>query len=146
MKAIINQITKAYQLGKNQEEAVELFLKGGDNYKKAASIKALENFCKLAKAKIKESVLKELDDENNREFEGFKIYKTTTPTKLSYDHNEDWLRHQAQGERINKEMKAIEEKMKLAFNKGVTILDENTGEVFEPAKYNSGGNETFAVK
>ena len=146
MKAIINQLEKAYKLKGSEEEAAEQFIKGKDKYKKAASLKALENFVKVAKAKLMEDVLKELDNENNREFEGFKIYKTTTPTRYSYDHNADWSRYQSQIDRINKEKKAIEDNMKLAFNKGITILDEATGEVFEPAQFKSGGNETFAVK
>ena len=83
MKAIINQLEKAYKLKGNEEEAAEQFIKGKDKYKKAASLKALENFVKVAKAKLMEDVLKELDSENNREFEGFKIYKTTTPTRYS---------------------------------------------------------------
>jgi uncharacterized protein YdaT len=148
MKAIINQIRKSYQLVSkgNTETAVEEFLKGGTAYEKAASLKALETFIKEAKTKLSEQVLKELDEENNREFEGFKIYKTTTPTKYSFDHNEDWSRHQAQLDKIKKQQKEIEDNMKLAFNKGITILDDQTGEVYEPAKYKSGGKETFAVK
>ena len=147
MKTIINQIKKAYKLvGDNTQEAVELYLQSGTPIENAVNLKALEQFLKAAKVKLSDDVLNSLEEENNQQFGGFKVYKTTSPTKLGYDHNEDWKRYQDRIDAIKKEQKEIEDKMKLAYQKGITILDDQTGEVFEPAKYVSGGKDNYAVK
>ncbi len=129
------------------EMMVEDFLSEGTKaYKKAVQLKAIEKFLAAAKAKLAEKVLTELEEENNRKFSGFQVYKSTTPTKYSYDHNEDWLAREKQLKAIKKEQKIIEDRMKAANKNGCSILDKETGEVFEPAKYKSGGNETFSIK
>ena len=115
-------------------------------FKKVIQLKAIEKFVKEAKAKLSEKVLNELDQENNRTYQGFQVYKSTSPTKYVYDHNEDWTKYESKLKAIKKEQKAIEDKMKLAFKNNLTILDEETGEVFEPAQYKSGGQETFTIR
>lgn len=115
-------------------------------YKKAIQLKSLEKFISEAKAKLSEKVLSDLERENNRTFEGFEVHKTTAQTKYSFDHNEDWLRLDKQVKAIKKDQKQIEDKMKLAFNKNISIIDEASGEIFAPAKYKSGGQEIYVVK
>lgn len=117
-----------------------------ESYKKAIQLKCIEKFVKEAKAKLNEAVLNELDSENHREFEGFKVYKSTAPTKYSYDHNEDWAGYQKRIDAIKKEQKVIEDRMKAANKNGCAILDQDTGEVFEPARYKSGGQDTFTIR
>lgn len=129
------------------KQEVEKFLNSEKSViEKATELKALERFIKDAKAKLSGLVLDELDKENNIELNGFKVYKTTSATTLSFDHNEDWSNRQSKITALQLEQKEIEDKMKLAYNKGITILNEDTGEVYEPAKYKSGGKETYAIK
>jgi hypothetical protein len=59
-------------------------------------------------------------------FHGFSVeYSEGTP-RYSYKHSESWAKAQEQ-------VKAIEEAMKQSAKLGQTIVDETTGEVFEPA-------------
>jgi len=144
MKAILNQIRNAHKI---TDEVIKEFVEGTESpIQKAVNLKALEKFVKAVKPLISESVQKELDEENNIQFGGMKVYKTTSATKLSYDHNEDWANLQKAKEEIERKQKAIEDNMKLAYQKGISIINEETGEVYEPARYKSGGQETFAVK
>jgi hypothetical protein len=146
MKTILNQIRKAYKLVTNVNESVEQFLQEGTPVQNAVNLKALEQFIKAAKTRMSEDVLNALEQENNQQFQGFKVYKTTSATRYDFSHNEDWSNYQEKIDRIKAEQKEIEDNMKLAYNKGITILNDETGEVYEPALYKSGGKDTFAVK
>lgn len=147
MKGLINQIRNAHKLlsndnldktvnGLSEENPIEL----------AVSLKALESFIKKAKTVISDKVITELDKENNQQFGGAKVYKSTSATRLSYDHNEEWNRLQKEKEQIEKAQKEIEAKMKSAYNNGCSFIDDSSGEVFEPAQYKSGGKEIYIVK
>ena len=115
-------------------------------FKKAVQLKAVEKFLSEAKAKLQEKVLLELDQENNRQYAGFNIYKTTAPTRYKYNHNEDWAKLDQEAKKIAKQKKELETKMILAFKQNISIIDEVSGEVYPPAKYSSGGQETFVIK
>ena len=67
---------------------------------------------------------------NKNKGQGFKNWKLidikNNGSTYSFNHSESWRV-------INAMQKNIEEKMKQAAKLGVTVLDEETGEVFEPA-------------
>jgi len=48
--------------------------------------------------------------------------------KYDYSSNEDW-------NGLKKEMKVIEKNMQMAYKSNATILDEKTGEVYQPAVF-----------
>lgn len=71
-----------------------------------------------------------LIEANKNKGQGFKNWKLidikNNGSTYKFDHSESWRV-------INAMQKNIEEKMKQAAKLGVTVLDEDTGEVFEPA-------------
>ena len=77
--------------------------------------------------------------------EGFMFTSYHSATRLDYSGNEDWRSLNDKIEALKKQMKPIEDKMKTAYNNGCSMVDNDTGEVFEPAKYKSGGKETIRI-
>jgi len=78
--------------------------------------------------------------------DGFVVSLFTAGTRLDYSANEAWLKGQKDIDKIKRDVqKPIEKKMSLAYKNGVTLFDDETGEVFAPAKYKSGGKETIRI-
>lgn len=67
-------------------------------------------------------------------------------TTFTYDHNEDWSRLESKIKEIKREQKKIVKQMEFAYKNCKTIIDESTGEVFEAAKYKSGGGTSYSIK
>ena len=111
----------------------------------AAQLKKLEDLHKSLKSKCSDYIVNDLYQYGGTSQMGYKIEKFTTGERLDYSHNEDWLAIENAKKELTERQKPIEEKMKLAYKKGFTIIDDETGEVYEPAKYKSGGKDTFKV-
>lgn len=111
----------------------------------AAQLKRLEDLHKTLKAKCSGYIVDELYTSGGSEKLGYKVEKFTTGERLDYSANEDWLAIENAKKELSERQKPIEEKMKMAYKKGFTIVDDETGEVYAPAKHKSGGKSSFKV-
>ena len=73
-------------------------------------------------------------EKNSVDFNGWKFAKFTSGYRFTYDENEDWKELDKKKKAVEKEMKAIQKKMELAFKDGMTIVDEDSGEIYAPSK------------
>jgi len=106
-------------------------------------IEKLEQELKNAKIEAMQEV-----EENGEaiKHDGFTLSLFTAGTRLDYTNNEAWVKAQKEIDQIKRDVqKPIEKKMSLAYKNGVTLFDDETGEVFPPAKYKSGGKETIRI-
>ena len=91
-------------------------------------------------------VINELDNNGEPINEGnFTFTKSTSRTFFDYSGNEDWARIQTEIDKLKREQRPIEKEMVNVYKSGRISINEDTGEVFQPAKYKSGGGDTFRV-
>ena len=111
----------------------------------AAQLKRLEDLHKTLKTKCTNYIVDELYTSGASDMIGYRVEKFTTGERLDYSSNEDWSAYQAVIEEMKSKQLPIEQKMKAAYKNGCSMFDEETGETFSPAKYKSGGKDTFKV-
>ena len=111
----------------------------------AAQLKILEDLHKTLKSKCTNYIVEELYTSGNSDVMGYKVEKFTSGERLDYSSNEDWSAYQSVIEEMKAKQLPIEQKMKAAYKNGCSMFDEETGETFAPAKYKSGGKDTFKV-
>lgn len=111
----------------------------------AAQLKRLEDLHKQLKAKTTGFIVDELYNSGNAEKLGYKIEKFTTGERLDYSGNEDWKALEDAKKELTERQKPIEVKMKTAYKNGCSLVDDETGEIFTPAKHKSGGQDSFKV-
>jgi len=94
-----------------------------------SELSELEKLIKEAKEEIIESALKEFDRHGTTKvnLHGFEITLSKTG-RYDYSQSSTW-------EQKNNSLKELEKKMQFAFKAGGTVVDENTGEVIDPAIY-----------
>lgn len=87
---------------------------------------------------IKEKAFIEAKEYDKQEKFGYKISVTNGYNKYDYSVNQDYSR-------LSKEIKELEDKLKTASKNGMSFLNEETGEVFEPCPVKGGVSETFKL-
>ena len=89
----------------------------------------LEKAIKAAKDEILEDAITEFEKHGAKSVKeyGFEI-SATQSGRYDYSSNQTYMQ-------LKNQMKDIEDKMKAAYSTQSTILDDNTGEVYEPASY-----------
>ena len=111
----------------------------------AAQLKRLEDLHKTLKSKCSGYIIDELYTSGSTEKIGYKVEKFTTGERLDYSSNEDWTAYENVIQEMKEKQKPIEAKMKAAYKVGSSFVDDETGEVFSPAKHKSGGQDSFKV-
>jgi len=134
-------------INKSTESIVESVINGIEDgninpIEVAAQLKRLEDLHKTLKSKCTNYIVDEL---YTSDMIGYRVEKFTTGERLDYSSNEDWSAYQAVIEEMKAKQLPIEQKMKAAYKNGCSMFDEETGETFSPAKYKSGGKDTFKV-
>lgn len=103
-------------------------------------IKGLETAIKSARESILDDCLTEFDKHGEKavKYHGCQ-FSATQSGRYDFSHNKDWSD-------LSSKMKSIESKMKIAYsNPGTALIDEDTGEVYEPASYKS-SKRSISVK
>jgi hypothetical protein len=109
-------------LQKRTERVIEGFDKG---YELALLIKNIETELTMMKGQIKETVLIEI--ENGYTYDGHK-FEPTQSGRYVYDHSDDW-------KKLSSKRKELEKMMQMSYKTGKSIIDEDTGEVYDSAIY-----------
>lgn len=109
-------------LQKRTEKVVEGFNKG---YELALLIKNLETELTMMKGQIKETVLIEID--KSYKWNGFK-FEPTGGGKYEYKHDDTWVK-------LKKQLDEHQKIMQMSYKTGKSIIDEQTGEVYDSAIY-----------
>jgi hypothetical protein len=97
----------------------------------------LEKKIKDIKTEIKETVFDELKDPID--WNGYKFKVTSGSGKYDFSCFEDWKKK-------DKEIKAIEDNMKLAYKKGQEYIDSETGEVYPIPEFKPYSNRIVITK
>lgn len=102
-----------------------------DALKLYTELTELEKAIKDAKAEILEDAMTEFDKHGEKTvvLHGYEI-AVTQSGRYDYSSSSDWNTKKA-------ELKDIETKMQAAYKSNSSVLDNDTGEVFEPASYKS---------
>jgi len=137
-------------INKSTESIVESIVNGIEEgninpIEVAAQLKRLEDLHKTLKTKCTNYIVDELYTSGSSDMIGYKVEKFTTGERLDYSANEDWLAIENAKKELTERQLPIEQKMKAAYKNGCSMFDEETGETFSPAKYKSGGKDTFKV-
>jgi len=137
-------------INKSTESIVESVINGIEEGKidpreVAAQIKRLEELQKDLKKECSDYIVDQLYTSGSTDIIGYRVEKFTTGERLDYSSSEDWSAYQAVIEEMKAKQLPIEQKMKAAYKNGCSMFDEETGETFSPAKYKSGGKDTFKV-
>jgi hypothetical protein len=95
---------------------------------------------------IKESAIDELDKhgKDGAKLFGIPVIKKETAKKMSYEHNDKWCALDDSIQALTAERKQIEAQMKGAIGTA-GLIDDETGEIIEPAKVINEGKTTIAV-
>ena len=137
-------------INKSTESIVESVINGIEEgninpIEVAAQLKRLEDLHKTLKTKCTNYIVDELYTSGSSDMIGYRVEKFTTGERLDYSANEDWLAIENAKKELTERQLPIEQKMKAAYKNGCSMFDEETGETFAPAKYKSGGKDTFKV-
>ena len=87
---------------------------------------------------IKEKAFLEAKEYDKQEAYGYKVSITNGYTTYDYSSNPDYANLKA-------ELKKLEDKLKTASKQGMALLNEETGEVYEPCPIKGGVSETFKL-
>ena len=106
-----------------------------------ANLKVFEKFVKDAINQIEPLALEEAGNYNEKTFSefGFQITKRNGYVSYDFSSNEDVLRLEA-------ELKARKDILKNASKMGKSIIDEDTGEIYEPCPIKGGTKDTLSIK
>lgn len=96
-----------------------------NGYELALFLKELDDIIKGIKSEIIDTVLSEFEDKY--EYNGFRFEKTQSG-RYTYNHSKDW-------NDMNEKRKELEKIMQMSFKTGKSIINEETGEVYESAVY-----------
>lgn len=114
----------------NLEEKKQQVLNGDYNALKLyGELADLEKAIKKAKAEILEDAIIEFEKHGEKSVSanGFEISKSQSG-RYDYSDNADW-------NKLQSNIKELEKKMQAAYKGGGEILDNDTGEIIEPATY-----------
>lgn len=106
-----------------------------------ANLKVFEKFVKDAINQIEPLALEEAGNYNEKtisEF-GFQITKRNGYVTYDFSENEDVRR-------LESELKGIKDILKNASRMGKSIVDDNTGEIYEPCSIKGGSKDSLSIK
>lgn len=149
-----NFITLMKSLRESGAESLEEIAQGyleqvesgyADAYLLGIEVKRLLDLIDIIKPELTSLIVDELNVFEGLQSNGYKVEIFNSATRLDYSENESWKEKEEQIKELKKAQKPIEKKMSLAYKNGGSFFDEDSGEVFPPAKYKSGGATTYRI-